>query len=63
MPIITKQDIDVDKIEPWCYTKTKLNYEKNNHKTIRFLTYDWLFKVAYSKPEVAIDKLVGTTPC
>ncbi|MBR6778590.1 MAG: DUF4417 domain-containing protein [Clostridia bacterium] len=57
MPIIKKQDIDLDKIDLWNFTKTKLNDEDNKHKTIHFFTYDWYFDSVYDKPEVAMEKL------
>ena len=57
MPIIKKQDIDLDKIDLWNFTKTKLNDEDNKHKTIHFFTYDWHFDSVYDKPEVVMEKL------
>lgn len=57
MPLIKKQGIDLDKIELWNYTKTKLDDEENNHKTIHFFTYDWLFENVYEKPETTLEKL------
>ena len=57
MPLIKKQDIDLDKIELWNYTKTKLRDDDNKHKTIHFFTYDWLFENVYEKPEIAMEKL------
>lgn len=56
-PLIKKQDIDLEKIELWNFTKTKPNDEENKHKTIHFFTYDWLFEGVYEKPEVALEKL------
>jgi hypothetical protein len=57
MPLIKKQDIDLDNIEPWNYTKTKPNDEDNKHKTIHFFTYDWNFESVNQKPEIAFEKL------
>ena len=57
IPLIKKQNIDLDKIEPWCFVKTKLNDEEYKNKTIHFFTYDWNFEAAYSKPEVTLEKL------
>lgn len=57
MPLIKKQDIDLEKIDLWNYTKTKLQDEDNKHKTIHFFTYDWLFENVYEKPELAMEKL------
>ena len=55
MPLIKKQKIDLDKIDLWCYTKTKINDNENKNKTIHFFTYDWLFENVYEKPEVAME--------
>lgn len=57
MPLIKKQEIDLDKIDLWNYTKTKLKDDDNRHKTIHFFTYDWLFENVYEKPELAMEKL------
>lgn len=57
MPLIKKQDIDLDKIDLWNYTKTKLQDDENKHKTIHFFTYDWLFENVFEKPEIAMKKL------
>ena len=57
MPVIKKQKIDLDKIDLWCYAKTKPNDEENKDKTIHFFTYDWLFESVYDKPEIAMEKL------
>ena len=57
MPVIKKQKIDLDKIDLWCYTKTKPKDEENKDKTIHFFTYDWLFENVYDKPEIAMEKL------
>lgn len=57
MPVIRKQEIDLDKIDLWNYTKTKANDEDNKDKTIHFFTYDWHFDTVYDKPEAVIEKL------
>lgn len=57
MPLIKKQDIDLEKIDLWNYTKTKLYDGDNKNKTIHFFTYDWLFENVYEKPELALEKL------
>ncbi len=57
IPLIKKQEIDIDKIEPWGFNKTKLNDDEFKHKTIHFFTYDWNFEAAYSKPEITFEKL------
>jgi len=57
MPLIKKQEIDLEKIELWNYLKTKSDDEENKHKTIHFFTYDWNFENVYEKPEIALEKL------
>lgn len=57
LPIIKKQDIDLDCIDLWCWNKAKLNDADNQHKTIHFFTYDWNFESVYAQPEKALDKL------
>ncbi len=57
MPLIRKQNIDLDKIELWNFTKAKSNDEENKHKTIHFFTYDWHFDSVYEKPEMVMEKL------
>ena len=57
MPLIKKQDIDLDKIELLAFTKTKHNDEENQNKTIHFFTYDWNFQSVYEKPEESLEKL------
>ncbi len=57
IPLIKKQNIDIDKIDLWNFTKTKLNDIENKNKTIHFFTYDWLFDSVYEKPETTFEKL------
>ena len=57
IPLIKKQDIDLDKIELMCYLKARNNDEENIGKTIHFFTYDWNFENVYEKPEIALEKL------
>ena len=57
MPLIKKQKIDLDKIDLWNYTKTKVDDTENKDKTIHFFTYDWLFDSVYDRPEKAMEKL------
>lgn len=57
VPLIKKQDIDLDKIELLSYLKTKPEDKDNKNKTIHFFTYDWNFENVYDKPEVALEKL------
>lgn len=56
-PIIKKQNIEINNIEPWCFIKAKANDTENMHKTIHFFTYDWQFESVYTKPEIALEKL------
>lgn len=57
IPLIKKQNIDLDEIELFAYTKTKVEDEENTNKTIHFFTYDWNFESVYEKPEKAMEKL------
>lgn len=57
MPLIRKQNINLDKISLWNYTKTKINDTENKDKTIHFFTYDWNFETVYEKPEIALERL------
>ena len=57
MPIIKKQDIDVDKIQFLSYTNTKLNDTENLDKTVHFFTYDWKFEKVYEKAQTEVEKL------
>ncbi len=57
MPLIKKQNINLDKIDLWCYSKAKINDIDNKDKTIHFFTYDWLFSAVYDKPEQSMEKL------
>lgn len=57
IPLIKRQNIDINKIELWGYTKAKEDDKENRHKTIHFFTNDWLFENVYQKPEVAMEKL------
>ena len=57
IPLVRKQDIDLDKIALWNYTKAKVGDEEFAHKTIHFFTYDWNFETVYNKAEAALEKL------
>ena len=63
MPLIKKQNIDLDKIELLSYLKTKNNDEENKNKTIHFFTYDWNFESVYEKPEQSLEKLDQYSLC
>ena len=51
MPLIKKQNIELDKIELLSYLKIRDNNDENKNKTIHFFTYDWNFDTVYEKPE------------
>ncbi len=57
IPLIKKQNIDLDKIELLSWLKTKNDDVENKNKTIHFFTYDWKFESVYEKPEIALEKL------
>ncbi len=57
LPLIKKQDIDIEKIELMNFNNTKYNDTRNKHKTIQFFTYDYKFDYVYSHPEFAVEKL------
>lgn len=57
MPLIKKQNIELDQIELLSYLKTKPNDIDNKNKTIHFFTYDWNFENVYDKPRQSLEKL------
>lgn len=57
MPIIKKQDIDLDEVELLGYVNAKINDANNKNKTIHFFTYDWKFEKVYSEPEKELEQL------
>ncbi len=57
MPIIHKQNIDLNKIEFLSYVNAKKVDEDNKNKTIHFFTYDWLFDKVYDKAFDEVEKL------
>lgn len=57
MPLIRKQDIDVEKIQLLCYADARNGDEKNKDKTIHFFTYDWKFGKVYDNPDEELEKL------
>ena len=56
MPLIRKQDIDVEKIQLLCYVDARNGDEKNKDKTIHFFTYDWKFGKVYDNPDEELEK-------
>lgn len=57
IPIIKKQEIDVNKIKILSYVNTKKEDKENKDKTIHFFTYDWFFDEVYEKADKELEKL------
>ncbi|MFA5449111.1 MAG: DUF4417 domain-containing protein [Clostridia bacterium] len=57
IPLIKRQEINLNKIKLWGYKKTKEDDMENSYRTIHFFTQDWLFESVYQKPEIALEKL------
>lgn len=57
IPLIRKQDIDLDKIQLMSYISAKPNDKENADKTIHFFIYDRDFDEVYDQPEKALEKL------
>ncbi len=57
MPLVKKQDINLEKIKLMNFSNTKYNDFKNMDKTIQFFTYDYKFDYVYSHPDLAVNKL------
>lgn len=57
MPLIKKQDIDVEKIQLLCYADARNGDDKNNDKTIHFFTYDRKFGKVFDNPDEELEKL------
>lgn len=57
IPLIRKQDVNMDNIDLIGYTKTKMRDEDNRDKTIHFFMHDWKFANVYDKAEKALEKL------
>ena len=57
IPIVKKQKLNIEDLEPWCYSKTKIGDKENERKIIHFFTYDWLYENVYNKPEKTMEKL------
>ena len=57
MPLIRKQNIDIDKIRFLSFSDAKLNDSENSHKTIHFFTYDWKFDSVYENADEELEKL------
>lgn len=57
IPLVRKQEIDIDKIELWGYSKAKSYDKEYKDKTIHFFMHDWMFESVYSKPDASMEKL------
>ena len=49
IPLIRKQEIDLDTISLISFSDTKQDDKENAYKTVHFFTYDWLFEKVYDK--------------
>lgn len=49
IPLIRKQEIDLDKISLLSFSDTKQDDKENAYKTVHFFTYDWIFDKVYEK--------------
>ncbi len=57
MPLIRKQNIDIDKIRFLSFSDAKLNDSENSHKTIHFFLCDWKFDSVYENADEELEKL------
>lgn len=57
MPLVKKQNIDVEKIKFLSYSSTKNDDIENKDKTVHFFTYDWKFEKVYLNPNEELQKL------
>jgi len=57
IPLVKKQDIDLDCIELMNYAKASIGDIEHSYKTLHFFTYDWHYETVYSKPETVMEKL------
>ena len=57
IPLIRKQDIDLDTISLISFSDTKQDDKENAYKTVHFFTYDWLFEKVYDKASELAEKL------
>ena len=57
IPLVRKQNVDINKIKFLDYTNAKLNDKENADKTLHFFMHDWKFDKVYDKPDVEIEKL------
>lgn len=57
IPLIRKQDIDLDTINLIGYSDTKRDDKENAYKTVHFFTYDWFFDKVYENAADLAEKL------
>lgn len=57
LPIIHKDEIDLDKIKLFSYSNTKYKDSRNKNKTIHFFIHDYRFESVYENAEYAVEKL------
>ena len=57
LPIIHKDEIDLDKIKLFSYSNTKYKDSRNKNKTIHFFVHDYRFESVYENAEYAVEKL------
>lgn len=57
IPIIKKQNINIEKINLMSYVNTKKDDIQNKDKTIHFFTYDWKFEKVYQNIDEEFEKL------
>ena len=57
IPLIRKQEIDLDSVSLISFSDTKQDDEENAHKTVHFFTYDWIFDKVYEKAADCAEKL------
>ena len=52
VPLIRKQDIDLDTISLISFSDIKQGDKENAYKTVHFFTYDWLFDKVYERQPI-----------
>ena len=57
LPLIKKQDLDLNQIELISYSDISRNDDVNLNKGVHFFIDDYRFEVLYNHPEKALEKL------
>ena len=57
LPVIHKDEFDLDKLKLYSYSNTKYNDNRNKHKTIHFFIHDYRFESVYENAEYVTQKL------